>query len=169
MGCSVKVGNAVPLSAQVECPDPSETLYIRAFVYNQANVQLATRDLNDRGNGRFEDLTTYIMPNLDTISVQYMAFSDDQYLSPLDEPCPDTEIFKKLEETGGGGSSAGSGVQAVGKIIGGTIRGKVCENRIFKGKITSGVVTGKAFASNQIIKGRVIANQIIKGKVICKK
>lgn len=167
MGDPVKVGNPVPLSAQVECPDPTETLYIRAFIYNPANVQLATRDLIDRGNGRFEDRTTYPMPNINSISVQYIAFSDDTYTTQLEEPCPGTEVFQKLEETGGGGGEAVSGVQAVGKIIGGVIRGKVFGHSVLKGRISNNTIKGIVQGSG-VVQGKIL-NDVIQGRIICKK
>lgn len=165
MGCDVKVGNKVPLSAQVECPDATP-VFLRAFIYDESNNLLTTRDMIDRGEGSFENYS-YTMPNLDIIRVQFLAYDDSSYTNRLDEPCPGTDVFKKLEETGGGGSSPVAGVQAVGKVIGGIIQGKVFGQSIIKGRISNSVVKGRVQGSG-MLQGKIL-NKVIQGRIICKK
>ena len=166
MGCDVKVGNKVPLSAQVECPDGT-SIFIRAFIYDGSNNLLTTRDMIDRGEGRFENFS-YTMPNLDIITVQYLSYDDSSYTNRLEEPCPGTDIFKRLEETGGGGDNPVAGIQAVGKVISGTLRGKVFGSKVVKGRISNTTIKGRVQVQTTPMKGKIL-NPIVKGKIICKK
>jgi len=165
VGCDVKVGNKVPLSAQVECPDGTP-VFLRAFIYDESNNLLTTRDMIDRGEGSFENYS-YTMPNLDIIRVQFLAYDDSSYTTRLEEPCPGTDVFKKLEETGGGGDSPVAGVQAIGKVISGIVIGKTFGQRTIKGILSSKIPKGKVRGSG-IVKGKII-DKMIQGRIICKK
>lgn len=159
----IKVGNIVPIGAQIECPTDGEVFYVRAFIYSQTNTLLATRDLIDRGNGRFEDFS-FIMPNLDFIIVQYFAYDDDQYINQLEEPCPDTEIYKRLEENlGGGGESIP--VSFIGIVQKKSLKGILKQNSRLIGTIKPKRLVGTVHKSYNL-KG-IITKKSLKGVISC--
>lgn len=165
MGCDVKVGNKVPISAQVECPDGTP-VFIRAFIYDDSNNLLSTRDMIDRGDGNYENYS-YTMPNLDIIRIKFLSYDDSSYTNRLEEPCPGMDVFKRLEETGGGGDNPVAGVQAVGKVISGVLRGKVFGQKIIQGRISNKIVKGRVQGSGTL-QGKIL-NSVIQGRIICKK
>lgn len=96
MGNAVKVGEIVPLSVKVECYD-GPLLYVRATIYDKDNQLLATRNLSLRNTNKYEDFT-YLMPDEPLISVDYMAYTDSNYSTPLEDWCEGaSEVFVRFE------------------------------------------------------------------------
>jgi len=159
----VKVGSIVPLSAQIECPG-GETYFVRAFIYDKDNNLLTTRDLADKGEGRFEAFS-YNMPNLELVIVQYVAYLDSLYTTESDL-CRQTEVFTKLEDSGvsGGGSLP---VKLFGVIQKKTIKGVLKVNPALVGTISQKQLVG-TIKKPYYLKG-IINKKTLKGVISCKR
>lgn len=115
---NVEVGKPVPLKVNVECPDV--TLYVQATIKNKLASVLATRDLTETSANTFTNYT-YLMPDLDLIEVEYVAYLDPGYSMPATDYCPDSDVFLKTEvsegSSGGGGAELSAAIDATGQVF----------------------------------------------------
>ena len=91
MSTRLKLGEIVPLVAQLECPD-SGPYYVRASIKNGAGTVIATRDLVDQGSGEFTD-NTYGMPNENFITAQYFVYNDALFTDLSGDFCFNVDAF----------------------------------------------------------------------------
>lgn len=88
----IVVGNIVPLVAQIECQE--QVYYVRSYVFDKFNTLLATLDLDHEGEGKYTNFS-YLMPDLELITVQFAVFEDSSYTVESEDYCRQSEIFIK--------------------------------------------------------------------------
>lgn len=91
MSTRLKLGEIVPLVAQLECPD-SGPYYVRATIKDSSGVVIATRDLVDQGSGEFSN-ETYGMPNEPFITAQYFVYNDALFTDINETFCQNVDVF----------------------------------------------------------------------------
>lgn len=92
----LKVGGAVPLRLQLFDGDTGK--FPQAFIYDESNSLLSTKDLSHLADGEYGN-STYVMPNNPFIHVRYRVWNESGHSTDSTLHSRAIDIFNRKDET----------------------------------------------------------------------